>query len=230
MAIILNIDTSSKNCSVALTREGEVILGLESRDQMDHSTVLAPFVKECLDYIRKENLKLDAVSVIAGPGSYTGLRIGLSMAKGLAFSLEIPLLMISSLEVIAVGVMFSDFDWQGIETIVPMIDARRMEVFTCEFDSSLNYLIDEQPMILSDESFNNLFGHEKVIFAGDGCEKFKDLYKGKNGKWMSYVMPHAKYMGILSEKYFKKKVFADIAYSKPNYLKEYQTTVSKKHL
>lgn len=225
MAIILNIDTSSKTCSVALTVNGEVVVGLESKDRMDHSTVLAPFVKECFDYLEKEKLSLEAVSVVAGPGSYTGLRIGLSLAKGLAYSLDVPLITLSSLEVMTIGVMFSYSQWEGEEIVVPMIDARRNEVFTCVFDAALNHLKEEQPLILDEDSFNDLYSAKKVIFAGDGSEKFKHMYQGENALWMPEKMSHARFMGILSEKYFKQRKFADVAYSTPNYLKEYYSTV-----
>lgn len=228
MANILNIDTTSRTCSVSLAQNGETVMGLESKDEMDHSRVLAPFVNQCMEYTRKEGLRLDAVSVISGPGSYTGLRIGLSLAKGMAFGLDIPLITLSSLEVMAVGVMFSYRDWEGDETIVPMIDARRMEVFTAVYDSSLKIIAAPQPMILTPESFQSLQDCKKIIFAGDGAKKFEELYAGKNSVWMPHIMPHAKFMGILSEKFYRENKFADIAYSAPEYLKEYQTTVSKK--
>ena len=230
MPLILNIDTSTKFCSVALAKEGEILVGLESKEEMDHSTTLATFVNKCINYIRENHEKLDAVCVTSGPGSYTGLRIGMSLAKGLAFSLDIPMIALSSLKVLAVRAMFSMEDYSGEELIVPMIDARRMEVFTGVYNSKLEALIDEQPMILNESSFSNLQNEKKIIFIGDGSTKFKELYVGNNGIWSESVFTHAKYMVPLAEKSFRNHEFADLAYMTPRYLKEYQTSVSKSRL
>ena len=230
MANIINIDTSSKICSVALTSDSEVMAGFESKNEMDHSVSLAPFVEKCMDFAKDKGIKIDAVAVVSGPGSYTGVRIGLSLAKGLCFSLDVPLITLSSLEVMAVRTMFSTPDWQGTEIIVPMLDARRMEVFTGAYDSRLNLIIEEQPMILDENSFEALRDKPKVIFTGDGCEKFRPLYQGTNAVFNSRIMPHAKYMAVLSEKYFRQNRFSDTAYSTPRYLKEYQATTAKAKL
>lgn len=228
MAKILNIDTSSSICSVAVAIDGEIQMGLESYKKMDHSTSLAPFVKDCLDFLKKQGEKLDAVSVTLGPGSYTGLRIGLSMAKGLAFGLDIPLITLSSLKVMAVRAIFSDKDFQGDEKIVPMIDARRMEVFTGVYDSRLALSENEGPKILNEDTFRDLGNDRRVIFIGDGVSKFQPLYQHKNAVWIPEGMPHAKYMAMLSEICFRDKNFSDVAYTVPSYLKEYQTTIQKK--
>lgn len=230
MAIILNIDTSATQCSVAVSKDGEVVMGLESSKKMDHSSSLAPFVKQCLDYLRDKEEKPEAVSVTYGPGSYTGLRIGLSMAKGLAFGLDIPLIVLSTLEVMAVRAIFTYEDFNGDELIVPMMDARRMEVFTGVYNSALKLEKEEGALVLDEKSFDDVKGKEKVIFIGDGSIKFKDLYSGDNAVWLGDGMAHAKYMAPLSEKYFKEKKFSDVAYSVPNYLKEYQTTQPKNRL
>lgn len=227
MAKILNIDTSGSICSVSLSEDGEIIMGLESPSKMDHSRTLAPFIKKILDFLRERQQELDAVCVSFGPGSYTGLRIGLSMAKGLAFGLNIPMITISSLEIMAVRAIFSYPDFMGDELIIPMIDARRMEVYSAIYDSSLKLKEEEMAHILTSESFIGLKDKSKVLFIGDGTEKFKSLYTLKNAVWLGNGMSHAKYMGALAEKYFREKKFSDIAYSVPNYLKEYQTTIPK---
>lgn len=227
MANILNIDTSSKYCSVAMAQNGEVAVGYESREEMDHSKMLAPFIEKCLNYLRENRIKLDAVAVSAGPGSYTGLRIGLSMAKGIAFGMEIPLISISSLEIMAARAIFCYPEFKGDEIIVPMVDARRMEVYTGVYDSSLKQIKEETPLILQEDSLEDLKDFERVIFIGDGTEKFKGLYKFENAIWLGDGMPHAKYMAPLSEMYYRQSKFADLAYQVPNYLKEYQTTVAK---
>ena len=230
MANILNIDTSSSICSVAVAIDGEIAFGLESSKKMDHSTSLAPFVEKCMDFIKDKELKLDAVCVSNGPGSYTGLRIGLSMAKGIAFGLDIPLITLSSLEVMAVRAIFSYHDFNGDEYIIPMIDARRMEVYTGVFDSALNLVKPETALILDENSFDDLKSHGKILFIGDGTEKFKDLYGVGNAIWLGGGMPHAKYMVTLAEKKYKEKQFSDVAYTVPSYLKEYQTTQPKNRI
>lgn len=230
MATILNIDTSGSICSVALAKDGEIVLGFESDTKMDHSRTLAPFVDKCMNWVREKGEKLDAVSVVNGPGSYTGLRIGLSLAKGLCYGLDIPLIALSSLMVMGVRAVFSFSDFSGSETIVPMIDARRMEVYTCVLDSSLNYEMPPQALILDENSFISLKDKEKVIFIGDGTTKFENLYKGENGVWMGPLQSHAKYMVALSEKYFRENKFSDVAYTVPGYLKEYMATQPKNRL
>lgn len=230
MPNILNIDTSSNICSVALAKDGEILMGLESSQKMDHSTSLAPFVEKCMRYLRDRNLKLEAVSVTVGPGSYTGLRIGLSLAKGLAFGYEIPLITISTLEVMAVRAIFTYADFSGEELIVPMIDARRMEVYCGVYDSNLKMKIPERALILDEKSFSELKDIKKILYIGDGTTKFKKLYTGNNAVWLGELMAHTKYMPAISEKYFREKKYSDVAYTVPNYLKEYQATTPKNKL
>lgn len=230
MANIFNIETSSLQCSVSIAKDGETIFGFESSKEMDHSVSLAPFIEKCLDFLKDRKETLDAVSVSNGPGSYTGLRIGLSMAKGIAFALDIPLITLSSLEILAVRAIFTYPDFEGDELIVPMIDARRMEVYTAVYDSGLNLHLAPQAKILEEDSFSNFYDASKMLFIGNGSEKFKKLYKSNNAVWLGKGMPHAKFMASLSEKYYRDKRFADTAYATPFYLKDYQTTVSKKNI
>lgn len=227
MAIIINIETSSKTCSVALTKDGVVELELESSEDMNHAVQLAPFVEKCMAELKRKDEKPDAVAVSMGPGSYTGLRIGLSFAKGLAFSLDVPLIALSTLQVLAVKSMFRNMEWEGDEVIVGMVDARRMEVFAGAYDFSLQPVVAEGAEILTKDSFAQLHDRRKVIFIGDGSEKFKDVYTGDNAVWLGALQPHARDMIALSEKCFREGKFADTAYCVPNYLKEYQTTVPK---
>lgn len=230
MATILNIETSSKKCSVALTKDGATEFEMEDNSEMNHAISLAPFVERCMEELKRKDEKLDAVAVSIGPGSYTGLRIGLSLAKGLCFSLDIPLIAISTLKILAVKAMFRNIIWEGDETILCMVDARRMEVYAGAFDFALNSVIDEQPVILTPESFSPLHDHRKVIFIGNGSEKFKDLYQGSNGEWLGNLEPHARDMTALSEKYFREGKFADVAYVTPNYLKDFQATTPKNNV
>lgn len=227
MSTIINIETSSKVCSVALSKDGVLELELEDNEGMNHAVKLAPFIEKCMEELKRKGDRLDAVSVSLGPGSYTGLRIGLSMAKGLAFSLGIPLIGISTLQILAVKAMFRNMNWTGDEIILGMVDARRMEVFAGAYDFSLKPVIKEAPYILTDKSFPELTGYRKVIILGDGSEKYKEIYKDNNAEWLGSLTPHARDMIALSEKKLREKDFLDLAYSTPNYLKEYQTTIPK---
>lgn len=228
---ILNIETSGKICSVALTRDGALEMQLDDREGMQHANRLAPFVERCMEELKRKEEKLDAVAVSIGPGSYTGLRIGLSLAKGLAFSLGIPLIGVDTLKIIAVKAMFRTMDWTGEEVLVPMVDARRMEVFTALFDFALNPLTEPGPMILDENSFSELLSAGRhLYFIGDGAEKAKKVIDHPNAHWIDGLLPQAKDMLALSEKALREEDFIDIAYSTPNYLKAYQTTTPKNHL
>lgn len=228
---IINIETSGKICSVAITIDGALELQLDDTEGMQHANRLAPFVERCMSELARKELKPDAVAVSIGPGSYTGLRIGLSLAKGLAFSLGVPLIGVDTLKILAVKAMFRTMDWTGDEILVPMIDARRMEVFTAAYDFALNPLTQPGPMILDENSFAELLGSGKhLYFIGDGAEKAKKVISHPNAHWIDGLLPQAKDMLALSEKAFRNQDFIDIAYSTPNYLKAYQTTTPKSKL
>ncbi|MDE6143965.1 MAG: tRNA (adenosine(37)-N6)-threonylcarbamoyltransferase complex dimerization subunit type 1 TsaB [Muribaculaceae bacterium] len=227
MANIINIETSSKVCSVALSKEGAIEMELEDNEGMNHAIKLAPFVERCMEELKRKGEQLDAVAVSLGPGSYTGLRIGLSLAKGLSFSLNVPLIGLSTLQILAVKAMFRNMQWEGDEIILGMIDARRMEVFAGAYNFALEEIISEGPEILTRNSFSSLHDYRKIIILGDGSEKFRDLYSGINAEWLGGIMPHARDMIALSEKHFREGKFIDLAYSTPNYLKEYQTSLPK---
>ena len=226
MSTILAIETSGKYCSVALIHEGLAEFSREDEVEMNHARAIGPFVDECVKEARRREWKIDAVAVSMGPGSYTGLRIGLSMAKGLCFSLGVPLIGVSTLKLIAVKAMFRNIDWQGDEILVPMIDARRMEVYTAAYDFRLNALMAPQPLILTDESYSELPTDRSVFFMGDGAEKSKDVLKGEGRHWIDGVNPKASDMTALAEKAFREGDFLDVAYSVPEYLKEYEAKKS----
>lgn len=230
MATILNIETSGKICSVAISRDGAIEYQLEDHEGMRHAEVLAPFVDKCMKELAKKEESLDAVAVSIGPGSYTGLRIGLSLAKGLAFSRDIPLIGVSTLQILAVKAMFRNFDFTGEELLVPLIDARRMEVFTGVYDFALNEIETPGAKILDDQSWSGLLSEKRMVFMGDGAEKAVEVIKSPNAIWMDGLRPLARDMLALSEKMFREGRFLDIAYSTPEYLKEYQTTVAKNKL
>lgn len=226
MSTILAIETSGKYCSVALIHEGLAEFTREDEVEMNHARAIGPFVDECVKEARRREWKIDAVAVSMGPGSYTGLRIGLSMAKGLCFSLGVPLIGVSTLKLIAVKAMFRNIDWQGNEILVPMIDARRMEVYTAAYDFRLDALIEPQPLILTEESYAELPAGRSVYFMGDGAAKAKDVLKGEGRHWIDGVNPKASDMTALAEKVFREGDFLDVAYSVPEYLKEYEAKKS----
>ncbi len=226
MSTILAIETSGKFCSVALIHEGLAEFSRVDETEMNHARAIGPFVDECVKEARRREWKIDAVAVSMGPGSYTGLRIGLSMAKGLCFSLNVPLIGVSTLKLIAVKAMFRNIDWQGDEILVPMIDARRMEVYTAAYDFRLDALMEPQPLILDEESYSSLPKDRDIYFMGDGSEKSKEVLKGEKYHWLDGVNPRASDMTALAEKAFRESEFLDVAYSVPEYLKEYEAKKS----
>lgn len=221
MANIICIETSAKTCSVALSIDGEAVEVWEENETVNHARLLAPFVENALATLERRELPLDAVAVSVGPGSYTGLRIGLSMAKGLCFSRDVRLITVPTLRLQAVKGMFSSMELDGTEYLVPMIDARRMEVYVSVFDFRLNEIVPSSSMILSEDSFSELLKDHKLCFIGDGAAKAKELIHSENAIWLSTSEPHASTMAIMAEKAFRENDFADVAYSVPVYLKEY---------
>lgn len=153
MATILNIETSTAVCSVALASEGAILQHSEEFRGRNHATVLSDFIKDALDYLARHDMKLDAVAVSIGPGSYTGLRIGLSEAKGLAYALECKLIGVKTLELMTVGVMFGEHNMPEGTLYAPMIDARRMEVYTAVYDLALSEVMAPRPLILDADSY-----------------------------------------------------------------------------
>ncbi len=222
MATILNIETSGKICSVALTKDGAVEYQLEDTEGMKHAERLGPFVEKAIAEVHRKDWHLDAVSVSMGPGSYTGLRIGLSMAKGLSMALNIPLIGISTLQLLVTKAIFMPKSWNGDELFFPMIDARRMEVYGGIYDFGLNEIITPGAIILDENPLKNEFSERKIYFLGDGSEKAKGIITSENTYWLDNIYPHARDMLALSEVAYSKGNFLDIAYSTPTYLKEWQ--------
>lgn len=225
MANILNIETSTSVCSVALTSEGAIFHHSEDFEGRNHAVLLSGFIKESLDHLRRHEMKLDAIAVSIGPGSYTGLRIGLSEAKGLAYALEIPLIGVPTLELMSVGVMFSRDDLPEGTLFAPMIDARRMEVYTAVYDLALSPLMAPAPLILDRDSYKEYLSAGPVSFFGDGSGKAVELLgDNPNAIFIPDVNPLAVDMTALSERAFRNGDFLDLAYSVPLYLKDFQAT------
>ena len=228
MANILNIETSTEVCSVALTSEGQVLDHRENYEGQTHATMLSQYVKEMLDYARSREIKLDAIAVSIGPGSYTGLRIGLSEAKGLAFGLNVPLIGVNTLQLMAVSTMFNHFIDEENVLCVPMIDARRMEVYTAAYAPSLEAVLEPQAMILDEHSFDALLdkGHT-LILMGNGSDKARQVLTRDGVRFVDGVKPVAVDMMALAEKDYREQDFIDVAYSTPLYLKEFQAIKPK---
>ncbi len=230
MAVILNIDTSTNVCSTALTAEGMIITHFENFEGHNHAALLSDYIKACLDSAADKELDIEAVAVTTGPGSYTGLRIGLSQAKGLAYALNIPLIGINTLELMATRVMFSSDDIDPQTIFVPMIDARRMEIYTAVYDFALEHLLEPQPLILDENSSQILNpSNRPMLFFGDGAQKACQLLTGSSAanKYVPDVCPLAVDMIALAERAYSRREFLDIAYSTPQYLKEFQATKPK---
>lgn len=229
MAVILNIETSCKTCSAALTAEGMILTHYEDFGGRNHAALLSDFIKGCLDFAADKELKLDAVAVSIGPGSYTGLRIGLSEAKGICFGLDIPLITVNTLQLMATRVMFSTLDIDPDSIFVPMIDARRMEVYTAAYDFGLNELMSPQPLVLDADSYTDLLASGRpVIFFGDGMPKARPMLESApSAVFADDVEPLAVDMVALAEQAYSRRDFADTAYAVPFYLKEFQATKPK---
>ena len=219
MPIILNIETSSTNCSVSLSNNNKLIDCLEKDSpNYSHSQKLHSFISELMEKNNISFKDLDAVAVGIGPGSYTGLRIGLSAAKGICYALDIPLISVSSLEN-----MVSNIQFEGI--IISTIDARRDEVYSCIFDKDKKVLREEIPEIINSKSYINYSKTDKVLIVGNGQKKCKEIIDFNNNfNWNKNIQkPSASNMGDIAYKKFELNDFEDIAYCEPKYLKEFKT-------
>ena len=215
MNYILNIETATKNCSVAIARDGVTIICKEIAEQgYSHAEKLHLFIEEVISDAAISFSDLKAIAVSQGPGSYTGLRIGVSAAKGLSYALQIPLIAVDTLESLAMQVVAKD----GL--IIPMIDARRMEVYSAIFNSNKEKNREVQAQIINEDSFADI--SEKVYFIGDSNEKVKLSLTKSNFVFLdNHVYPSANEMSEISFKKYIEKDFVDVAYFEPYYLKDF---------
>lgn len=222
MAYILAIETATKNCSVALSKDGVTILCKEIAEEgYSHAERLHVFIEQLLSELELSYKDLSAIAVSQGPGSYTGLRIGVSAAKGLCYALNIPLIAIDTLASLASQVIVEE------GYIVPMIDARRMEVYSAIFNSKLHKIREIRAEILTSESFSD--SSEKIYFIGDCAEKSKTVLNQNNHVYLDTIIyPSAKDMSAMAYEKYKKNDIVDVAYFEPFYLKDFVGTVSKK--
>lgn len=222
MELILCIETATKSCSVSLSQNGKTLQTIELvSDQYSHSEKLTLFIEQILKNQQKSFSDLDAVAVSKGPGSYTGLRIGVSTAKGICYAIDKPLISISTLETMAY-----DMSLQYPEAIYcPMLDARRMEVY-CAFYGNIES--DIEAKVLDQNSFKEELDKHSIIFFGDGSDKFKEIIDHPNAKFVDSVFPSATNMGVLAQLAFQNKKFEDVAYFEPFYLKDFVAGPLKK--
>lgn len=223
MALILNLETATKNCSVSLSKDGRCLSIKEENDgNYSHAEKLHVFIDELLKEQQLTVSDLDAIAVGKGPGSYTGLRIGVSTAKGLAYAANLPLISISTLKTLATSVFVKN----GL--LVPMLDARRLEVYSAIFDSQYNLVREVEAQIIDEHSFEELLNEQPITFLGDGAAKCKDIIQHPNATFVENKFPSTQEMCVLAEEKFKTKDFEDVAYFEPFYLKDFVVTPSKK--
>ncbi|MBN8702661.1 MAG: tRNA (adenosine(37)-N6)-threonylcarbamoyltransferase complex dimerization subunit type 1 TsaB [Bacteroidetes bacterium] len=224
MALILSLETSTTLCSVALSLDGKTIACKELNDGYTHAENSTLFIQDVLTIANKTLNNVDAIAVGKGPGSYTGLRIGASTAKGLCYSLKKPLIAIDSLLIMANAVSSIESD----ALICPMIDARRMEVYTALFSAEKKQLLETCAMIIDHSSFAEELKTQKIYFIGNGAEKCKPIFANNtNAFFIDTIYPSAKEMASIADQMFLQKKFVDAAYFEPNYVKDFYTPTKK---
>lgn len=227
MALILSIETATSVCSVAIHKDRDLLTVEEVNELNVHGKIIMALVDKVISKSKCRKNQLDAIAVSSGPGSYTGLRIGVSVAKGLAFSLQIPLISVDTLQALAYSAyikkeLVCDF-------IVPMLDARRMEIYTAIYGSEMELISPPHPLVVGEKSFNEYLEKGKVLFLGEAVNKVRPSLRHENAIFIEQNNS-ATHMGVLANESFQKNEFVDVAYFEPNYLKQFQVLVSKKNL
>jgi tRNA threonylcarbamoyladenosine biosynthesis protein TsaB len=235
MALLLNIETSTAVCSVALGKDGKLLALKENKEGMKHATHLTTFIDDILKENELKPSDLDGVAISMGPGSYTGLRIGVSTAKGLCFGSNIPLIAINTLQAMTKALQENKSMLNGVKNMedayfCPMIDARRMEVYTAFFNNKTELKREISADIIDENSFNEELSNREIVFFGDGSGKCKDVITSENGIFLDDVTPTAVGMIELAENKFKNEEFEDVAYFEPFYLKDFVATTPKKNI
>jgi tRNA threonylcarbamoyladenosine biosynthesis protein TsaB len=226
---ILHIETSTNVCSVAVSDNGICVFEKSNNEGLNHAEMLSPFIDEALNEIGNLNLNLDAIAVSGGPGSYTGLRIGVSTAKGLCYGFEIPLIVVDTLQILCEHVIANNkFSEDSI--LCPMLDARRMEVYTALYSPTSEKTQDVSAVIITENSFLDILEKHTVYFFGNGSAKCESVITHPHAVFLPDVELLAKDMIRIAEQKYVEKDFADVAYFEPFYLKEFQVTTPKKLL
>ena len=236
MPFFICIDTATSVCSVVLTRDDKALTKKESTEDKAHASRLGVFIKQVMDEADLKIDQLDAIAVSKGPGSYTGLRIGVSTAKGLCYGAGIPLIAVETLQVMANGMCpvamdtFTADYYPDSALFCPMIDARRMEVYTALFDINNRKIRETTAMIVKEDTFDSILKNRQVVFAGDGAEKCKSLLKHHNALFLDDYKHSASYMIDIAQKAYEKRSFENLAYFEPYYLKDFIATSPKRKL
>ena len=228
MSCLLHIETSTSVCSVAISQDGQNLFKKEDLNGPQHAVLLGVFVDEALSFADSHAIPLDAVAVSCGPGSYTGLRIGVSMAKGVCYGRNLPLIALPTLEVQCVPVLLYHDELPEDALLCPMIDARRMEVYAAIYNRALHTVREISADIVDEHSYEEFLNEHPVYFFGDGAAKCKDTIKHPNAHFIDNIHPLASMMFPLAEKAMAKGDFKDVAYFEPFYLKEFVASQPKK--
>ena len=226
MACILHIETSTDVCSVALSEDGAVLFSKEDFDGPQHAVTLGVYIDEVLSMADSHAKPIDAVAVSCGPGSYTGLRIGASMAKGICYGRNIPLIALPTLKVMSVPVLLMD-ELPEDALLCPMIDARRMEVYAAIYDRALTSVKEVSADIVTADSYAEYLEQHPVYFFGNGAAKCKEVITHPNARFVDGIQPLARWMFPLADRQYLDGTFQDVAYFEPFYLKEFVATVAK---
>lgn len=227
MSCILSIETSTDVCSVAMSENGQCIFKKEDHSGPNHAVSLGVFVDEALSFTDNHAIPLGAVAVSQGPGSYTGLRIGVSMAKGICYGRDVPLLAVPTLEVMAVPVLLNH-EIEEDALLCPMIDARRMEVYSTIYDRALKPQRETRADIVDGDTYREFLDRHPVYFFGNGAAKCMETINHPNAHLIKGIEPLAKYMFPLAERRWVQKEYEDVAYFVPFYLKDFVAKMPKK--
>ena len=230
MSCILNIETSTNVCSVAVSENGACIFNKEDRVGPNHAVLLGVFVEEALSFIDSHAIPLDAVAVSCGPGSYTGLRIGLSMAKGICYGRDVKLIAIPTLELMCVPLLLNEKVAEDNALLCPMLDARRMEVYAQITNKALQTVKETSADIVEANTYDEYLQNNVVYFFGNGADKCKEVITHPNARFIEDIVPLAKNMFPLAEKRMAEERFEDVAYFVPFYLKDFVAKEAKKLL
>lgn len=230
MSCILHIETSTQVCSVALSQDGVCLHQEVDANGPSHAQVLAGYVEEAVSFADSHAIPIDAVAVSKGPGSYTGLRIGVSEAKGVAYGRNAHLLSVPTLKLLTVPVLLGKEELPDDALLCPMIDARRMEVYCAVYNRALQEVVPTRAQIIEPDTFASLLAEHPIYFMGNGSEKCTEVIKHPNAHFIPNIVPLARHMIPLAEMALAREAYEDVAYFEPYYLKEFVATQSKKLL
>lgn len=234
MSLILNLESSTEICSASLSRDGKVIDLIENDEGQNHARLLSVFVDELMNRNKIAFKELNAVAVSKGPGSYTGLRIGVSLSKGICYANQIPLIAVSPLQAMSSHVIttLKDDLITNDENVLfcPMIDARRMEVYTALFNQSNQEIEPISAKVIDNSSFSTYLDNHKILFFGNGSAKCKDKINHPNALFIDQIKTSAQFMCLLAQEAYENKQFEDVAYFEPFYLKDFIAGIPKKNI